>query len=216
MTEELDRLASSIVDDGSGDDVFAHLLPLLAPARLSRYSATWHPLGFLVVRLGEVSSGQLRLHVWTTQARPTQLPNWPIHTHIFELHSHILVGAVINDWYEVQPGPSGRSRLYEVAYRGTTSTMKASPTYVDCVRTLRKSFVAGASYVVDRGQYHATEVADGRFAATIVVAGNPVDAAPMVVGSRDGDGVYTYERVECSAMGLIPLVADLTSRMKRA
>src|SRR5438132_13498275 len=186
MTDMSDRLARSISGKGKREDVITHLLPLLAPTHLEAYSATWHPLGFLVVRLGEVPSGQLRLHIWTSNSRPIQLPNWPVHTHIFELQSHILVGTVTNEWYEVKPGNPGYSRLYEVAYRGTTSMMNATSNYVDCACTLQESFDPGSNYVVDREQYHATEVADGRFAATIVLAANPVDAVPIVVGSREG------------------------------
>ncbi len=213
MTEELDRLAKLIMVDGRREDVVANLLRVLEPPRLSSYSATWHPLGFLVVRLGLATSGQLRLHIWISAERPIQLPNWPIHTHMFELHSHILVGTVTNEWYDVRSGPSGRSRLYEVGYEGTSSTMKATPAYVDCLQSLRESFVPGNRYVVDRNQYHATNVTDGIFAATIVVAASPIQTPPMVVGSRDGLGVYTYDRQECSVGKLKPIVAELTSQM---
>jgi hypothetical protein len=69
---------------------------------------------------------------------------------------------------------------------------------VRCELSSEKRFVSGDRYRVARGAYHATEVADGEFAATVVLTSATSDRAPLVLGPRNGPSTYRYRRQLCS------------------
>ncbi|MEO0454918.1 MAG: hypothetical protein AAFY98_12410, partial [Verrucomicrobiota bacterium] len=52
----------------------------------------------------------------------------------------------------------------------------------------------GESYCVRSGQIHASEVVYGRAAATLVLLSENVAGTSVVVGSRDGESKYTFDR----------------------
>jgi hypothetical protein len=54
----------------------------------------WHPTGFVVFHLGEISQrvGRLRLHVWPSGGQKDLPGHPPIHSHSWELSSPVLAG----------------------------------------------------------------------------------------------------------------------------
>jgi len=162
--------------------------------------AAWHPLGFIHFSLGEVRRGdKLRLHVWPRMHRRTQEPPLPIHDHIFDLESEVLAGSLLNRFFSVEGDTATPThRVFEVLYDGDVSALRATEQTAQCQQISERLFVSGDRYRVARGAYHATEVADSEFAATVVLTTAISDRAPLVLGPLSGPGTYRYRRQLCS------------------
>src|SRR5690348_4330053 len=146
----------------------------LAAVRESRWSPTavWHPYGFLVVKL-PASDAQvsMRLHIWPTQERITQVPHWPIHSHPWSMVSSILCGELINESFEVSRcgQNAAEHQLYRVRYKEKCSMLEATNISVVYRSTSRLKYCSGDEYELGAGCFHTTEVSQGMFASSIVV-----------------------------------------------
>lgn len=163
------------------------------------FSANWHPLGFIHVKLPVSQSGaSLRLHVWPEHTRSVQDPAWQVHDHVFALTSFVLVGALNNYEYSVDEtdvGPTGR--IYEVSYDSLVSVLHASTRLVKHELRLLTTQECGSIYRIPRGIFHSTEVPIGQFASTIVLSDDVSAKPPLVVGDLNGGAEYRYVRELC-------------------
>lgn len=170
----------------------AALRGLLAEVRREPPPGAWHPTGFVVLPLLHDEHGALRLHLWPAGPRESGRPCWPVHDHVWRLRSQVLGGAVQSHDYEVRDDPQGEAMLYAVQYGVQhRSCMRRSGRRVRVTAAKPRRIEAGHRYTVAAGAFHASRVAVGDFAATLVATQRTDRAHPWVVGPRDGP-----ERVE--------------------
>jgi hypothetical protein len=177
-------------------DLYSCLATIAArlPELSSSITPLWHPLGFVSCIVEPRALDHLvRLHYWPKKDRRPKSPDWPIHTHKFDLSSLVLLGQVRDIQY--RPAEGDRFGVYAVRYQGDDSTIVPThketsiETVVDAVRS------AGESYSVPIGTFHQTVVSIDAEALTLVVCTNFSEADPLVLGSSEA-GVYSYHRAE--------------------
>ena len=75
----------------------------------------WHPLGFVsCVIKDDANEATVRVHYWPKGERRVKNPDWPIHTHTYDLSSFILAGRIRDLQYRVRSGEA--LTVYEVSY----------------------------------------------------------------------------------------------------
>lgn len=84
----------------------AHWRQAVESALSNSKSARWHPNGFMVFRLDEVSEGDLRgsrrVHIWPGGVERKEMPGHPtIHSHDWELQSLVLAGKYSDVIFEI-------------------------------------------------------------------------------------------------------------------
>lgn len=162
----------------------------------------WHPTGFVVATLHQCDAGALRLHVWPAERRVYGAPLWPIHDHAWALCSLVLVGEVGSARMEVRPDAAGRYRRYAVAYgHERRSRLIAEPTRVAGRPGPMQATGAGGIYTLAAGEFHASAVAKGQLAATLVATQTQTqgDRRPFVLGPADGPATVDVQRPAVAA-----------------
>lgn len=157
--------------------------------------AVWHPTGFVVLTLLRRHGGALRLHLWPEGVRELGRPCWPVHDHVWHLRSQVLAGQVESRGYAVTDDPHGRAVLYAVGYgEGRSSCMRRSERRVRVEALPPARIAAGERYEVAAGEFHASTVAVGDFAATLVATRATARPWPWVVGDLDAPTLVPVER----------------------
>lgn len=175
-------------------------------------SFSWHPLGFVHAEIFRNDAGTRRLHIWLANDRRPKLPNWPIHTHVFDLESRIIFGEVQDTRFKVSATESNdesTKRLYEVNYSSTSSRLVPTTTLVHAVEKTRQHFVAGESYRVPAEEFHSSHVPLRNTAVTLASATLlPDTSAPLVLGDvLAPDHELVYERVPCNAATVLQILS---------
>lgn len=119
-----------------------------------------HPLGFLRLPLtnpNRLAEG-LYLHVWPEGGLAKQEPASPIHCHVFDLESRVLLGALINLEYQVRINSDGEFRLLEAVYEGQQSARIPTHISANCYLTGERVYEAGQVYTLPKGTFHETRV----------------------------------------------------------
>lgn len=156
---------------------------------------TWHPTGFIVVRVLTDERGALRLHLWPTTPREQGQPCWPVHDHIWDLRSHVLCGTVHSHGYDVADDAEGDRTLYAVEYGADDrSRMHRGGQRVRLSARAPERVEAGQRYEVEAGSFHASRVPMGAMAATLVATTLTERVHPRVVGPRRGPTVVPVVR----------------------
>ena len=152
----------------------------------------WHPLGFVscIVR-EEGRTYTTRLHYWPKYERRTKSPNWPIHTHAYDLSSLILDGRIYDIQYKLVAG-SGYA-IYSVEYFGESSTINYTNEKASIAKVTDGVHVAGEEYSIPIGSFHETRVPMDECAVSLVVLSNFSDRRPLVLGRGEGQR-YRYDR----------------------
>ncbi len=178
-------------------------------------SAVWHPYGFLLLKVGVLyDSISVRLHIWPSEDRIRQVPDWPIHCHPWLMRSRILSGLLTNEMYQVIFSESETPhQLYRVNYCGKGSVLEATGTPVELHLISRVDYSLGDEYEVEGGRFHATSVRPGVFTATVVLTADSADHSPCVVGELGGTRSYHYERPACDRRTLEVLLSELQARL---
>lgn len=156
---------------------------------------TLHPLGFCKFSLFHTSEYNLRLHIWLPQQRPIQNVNFTIHNHIWDLTSHILLGKLYHNTYEIKTDmTSPTHKEYDVLYENNKSIMIYTNRMVTCVKSKALELEAGTTYQMFVDEYHDTIVPDNLLTATLVLTTFKTQTSPIVLGPIDGESKYIYDR----------------------
>lgn len=115
---------------------------LIDGAKKNCLSSVWSPFGFSIIYLNPPTSTDIvRLHIWLSNMRPKQVPDWPIHFHSWTLYSRILCGSVTNNIYEVQQNRNGDRELYQAKYiNNNSSTLESTGVRVSCKLLKSKTY----------------------------------------------------------------------------
>jgi hypothetical protein len=116
-----------------------------------------HGNGFIQLDLNP--EGTIRLHVWDDEI-PRQKVATPIHDHVFDLQSTVLLGTLIHETFEV-PDWEGEDYLVYTAQQqeGTQNTILApvSTTPVNASITQRLILGKGSIYTFPAGEFHQSD-----------------------------------------------------------
>ncbi|WP_457934051.1 hypothetical protein LOS73_17690 [Pseudoalteromonas sp. SCSIO 43210] len=180
---------------------------------ISDINATWHPLGFAIVKLLETESLKYRLHIWPAGERKPKYPNWPIHNHIFDLESLVVAGNIGSKNYLVlnsEYGKRSSNLKYIVKYHDTGSEIISTKTYIDVIQDTEQWFNTGEIYKIIRGAFHQSCVHENEFAASLVRTSNErVGTSPTVVGFSGFERVYNCQPSNLPTMKLVELIAGI-------
>lgn len=190
---------------------------LLAAVGEAPPAASWHPTGFLVVRVAHDDAGALRLHLWPEEAREHGRPCWPVHDHVWDLRSRVLCGVVQSVEYSVHEDSHGESALYSVEYGGDhRSRMHHSGRRVRLEEHTVTSLTAGEHYCVHAGEFHTSRVEPGTLAATLVATRLTDRVAPWVVGVADGPTQVPVVRTAVSSAHVAQLLRRVRASLAAA
>jgi len=120
-----------------------------------------HPNGFLQLNLD--GTGFWRLHVWSDELpKPRVAVPTPIHDHIYDFTSKVILGSLRHLVYELEEDPEGSYDLYDV---WAQSTKKDAPLErMDNSRYTARlieasEIMAGDGYSFERFRFHESESA---------------------------------------------------------
>ncbi len=178
------------------------------------FEATYHPLGFIHLKLFKKSNMSLRLHIWPRETRKTQIPAWLIHNHIFDLESYVLCGSINNLRYDVVKAKNKPShRIYEVIYDKCESQIHVTDEFVYCELLELQTFKAGDSYKVDRETFHTSIVELSELTCTLVITSNEIATKPKVLGELEAESSYKYKRTQFDSEELRRVLIELKDKI---
>lgn len=141
----------------------------------------WHPLGFVSCIVStDVSGNVFRLHYWPQNERRPKKPDWPIHTHLFDLSSLVLAGSIRDKQYRTIAGT--QFQPFEVEYVGEDSSIRQSGDTVDILAISESELLPHSCYSVASGVFHESYVQMETEAATLVCCKNHSKKPPIVLG----------------------------------
>jgi hypothetical protein len=141
----------------------------------------WHPLGFVscLVR-SELDHFAVRVHYWPKNERRPKRPDWPIHTHVYDLSSLVLMGRVRDVQFREKTGLE--HAVYSVSYDGDDSAISDTGQHLSIEAQIDDYHSVGEEYFVPKGTFHCTYVSRTEFALTLVALSNFEKASPLVLG----------------------------------
>lgn len=154
----------------------------------------WHPLGFVscVIRNDE-RKYTTRVHLWPKNERRTKNPDWPIHTHAYDLSSLVLNGRIRDIQYRQKTGSN--YVVYSVSYVGQDSSITRTDQHSSIETLVDKFRETGEEYSVLKGSFHQSSVLIDEMAVTLVVLSNFDNTDPLVLGAV-GHKIYPYDRAQ--------------------
>ena len=152
---------------------------------LKEFKITKHPLGFIYIELGHFESTIYRFHIWPKNIRYTQIPNWPIHNHIYNLQSIVLSGKLKQIEYEIIIDNEGDNKLFSVDYNSQGTIKKDLKKRIKLIRRNITNLIQYNSYSFQKDLYHSIHVPKNMLSATFVKTSN-IDnlKKPIVVSSE--------------------------------
>lgn len=148
--------------------------------------ALWHPLGFVsCVLKGTPSDVVVRLHYWPHDERRPKKPDWPIHTHVYDLSSFIIDGRVRDIQYRAKEGRE--YSVFSVSYVQKGSSVDPSKAMMSLDVSTDEYHSVGQEYFIPVGTFHQTLVPEGQSAITLVVQSNFQKSRPLVLGNATED-----------------------------
>jgi len=152
----------------------------------------WHPLGFVSCLIKkEDGSHSVRVHYWPNGERRVKNPDWPIHTHSYELSSLVLSGTVRDIQYSSVIGTD--YSLYSVRYFGEDSEIVRTSEKISVQVSIDAFRHSGDQYSVARGTFHQTQVDSETSALTLVALSDMTGEPPLVLGHAAEES-YPYDR----------------------
>ena len=152
----------------------------------------WHPLGFASCVINIESDDNIyRVHYWPPKERRTKNPDWPIHTHAYNLSSVILLGKVQDIQYKTTTG--SEYSVYKVEYSNGNSEIIKTEESLSLIEEINKTRTTGEEYRVEKGVFHQSAVDYDESAITFVVLSEFTDNPPLVLGGS-GELRYPYDR----------------------
>ena len=151
----------------------------------------WHPLGFVSCVIRDEPDCRVRVHYWPKGERRPKKPDWPIHTHVYDLSSLVLMGRVRDMQYREKIGSD--FSVYSVSYSGDDSSITNVRRKLSVDLLVNQYHVAGEEYSIPVGSFHQTYVPEEESAVTLVALSNFQHTEPLVLGTP-GDQSYPYIR----------------------
>ncbi|MGV9267789.1 hypothetical protein ACWDRR_24360 [Kitasatospora sp. NPDC003701] len=177
--------------------------------------AVAHPLGFYclpVLREGECG---VCVHVFgPLTPAPSRVAGPPeIHCHSWELKSSVLYGRVGNLKVRVFDEPRRPThRAFEVHSRAGTDEIRPTPRLVRWEPVGEQRSARGETYTLAAGEFHATLLAAGAPAATVVLGRSVPGPVDVVLGPVDGPARRVVRRL-CDAAQTARIAGEAARRI---
>ncbi|MEZ9893426.1 hypothetical protein AB4356_13715 [Vibrio lentus] len=182
MHSLFEEIYHQIIREESDVEVFQLLKTVVDNYTL--FEPTWHALGFIHCKLGEFSKGTLRLHIWPSNENHDFEQKEKIHDHRFSLRSHVVVGTISNEIFNIIEGDKNNSEYqsYEVEYLDVGSRLIPTGSY--CNIELEKSYITrdNDSYSVSSEELHRSTSLASSFSLTLVATFNHINKPPIMLG----------------------------------
>lgn len=178
----------------------------------------WHSNGFVVCTLdaadwGITDGGALRLHLWPAGERVRLASNPPVHDHVWDLASRVIVGRLHERRYEIENDPDGRYEPYWARYgKGRDSVLEPSGRRVRLVRTETIAHEAGSIYTLEAHRLHSSHARRGQLTATLMRTGPVSDESPRVIANA-GRPPLGYTRPVVEPARLNELLDELVEEL---
>lgn len=162
--------------------------PLYADLRKREFRPRVHPNGFIQLNLDV--TGNLRLHVWPDDDRVSgQDSDHPIHDHIFDMHSIVLCGGLIQRVYTATLTPKALAGHFYFTHeihianysKAHESTLDPTGVKVNLDPPEDKQICARAEYVQGAGTFHESIPAEGQLTATLMHKYNVYQGIPRIL-----------------------------------
>jgi len=179
------------------DKDFTHkmieLLDILIDTNDIYKNTTWHPLSFIILKLGD----NIKLHIWPDTKRALS-PEVSIHSHQHDLISFILTGEITNLTYKVKGNENGNFAIYNGSYEDNYETRILTKTQnrVECELINKVTYKTGDSYQVNHYDYHTSFVPTNKFTSTLVVTLGRKN--PIIIGDKNDKDKFIYKKMECN------------------
>jgi hypothetical protein len=168
------------------DSQWPHQLAKIIRPFEASLTPTWHPLGFIHVKLaqGEVNDS-FRMHVWSSAYRDSREQGEKIHDHLFHIKSRVVFGSIKNVRYQFIPKVGGGHRVVQVDYAPQHSSLRETGIYGNLEEVSGDLFQAPTEYMVSKFELHETFLAASDLALTVVHTTEPEDYKPRAIFKRD-------------------------------
>ncbi|MFD8726847.1 hypothetical protein [Streptomyces sp. NPDC059611] len=178
----------SPADRTTAGDLAVSVLRAVAEGRRS-LSAVRHPLGFLCLPVLRDGARGVCVHLFGAGSEGGEGDAPLVHAHSWSLVSLVLFGHVTNHSVRVVDDPVAPThRVYEVrSGPDGTDEVRGTARFVRGVPDGFGHSTAGDVYVVRPGEFHATVVAGGRPAATLVLGETQPGSKDMSLGLLSGE-----------------------------
>lgn len=149
-----------------------------------RVRATRHPLGFVCIPVERSGDHGVCVHVWNAGLPRAGLTTSTIHSHSWDLVSHVLYGNVRNELIDVADAPDDPMyRVFEIHSWGDVDEVRETSRLVRCEVSAAELNRQGDTYSLDAGHFHATTVTGE--AATVALGTVRPAATDLSLGGID-------------------------------
>ncbi|BCL12459.1 hypothetical protein [Micromonospora sagamiensis] len=188
------------------DDVAGRRRPLLAVR---------HPLGFTCLPVNRTGRDGICVHAWPAEPPAVQPTTSTMHSHSWDLLSHVLHGRIRNELIEVTEAPADPAwRVYEVHSRGDVDEMAATDRLVTAAPATVETHSAGNSYALRAGGFHTSEVDPGQPAVTVVLGRATPGLCDLSLGAVDGCS-HRVRRDRCDAAETARMAREIARLVAR-
>jgi hypothetical protein len=140
-----------------------------------------HPLGFIYIRF-PIMHNFLRLHIWPRGKRARQEPFFPIHNHIYDFTSYVLLGPIRNIVYRISELATGAHQLFSVEYLPESSNLIPTKKSIAIQVSDDNLIQAGHFYQMAQAQFHESIVDEDSMTVTLLSTCYTTQKTPFVVG----------------------------------
>jgi hypothetical protein len=161
-------------------------------------AAVAHPLGFFCLPLIRTYGSGLCLHYWQADGRAARVPSGQVHSHNWDLLSHLLLGAMSNRLMSVVPDEDSRDELYVVRSKASGDFIRPTGQRVRSTVCAVEQYTAGATYEMRAGTFHTTSTPESEPVITVVVGIQQATKRNLLV-DRSGRTARQVIRRECTS-----------------
>ena len=161
-------------------------------------TAVSHPLGFVCLPVIRAGDDGVCVHVWLADRPPAEPTTSPMHSHSWDLLSHVLYGEIHNETLSVEDEPDAPThRVYEVRSHGDVDEIYATARLVRPATGALDIHPPGAAYTLRAGDFHVTDVPPGQAAATVALGRMRRGAHDLSLGPINGH-THLVRRLHCT------------------
>lgn len=178
-----------------------------------------HPLGFLSFKVGYLAefNGAVRIHYWPNSKREYKEPRWQIHTHTFDLESHVLLGTIKNINYKIDELSGKKFYIYKAFYEKNSTQIKYAGKEVKLSTFKMHDINPGESYSIEKNTFHESVVQESQECLTFVIERNKnTETHPLIAGETIlNTAPPEFEYRSANAAGMISTIERYLEIIKK-
>lgn len=177
--------------------------------------AVRHPLGFTCLPVTRAGPDGICVHAWPARPPAVRPTTSAIHSHSWDLLSHVLHGRIHNELIEVTEAPADPAwRVYEVRSHGDVDEMAATDRLVTAAPATVETCRAGHSYALRAGGFHTSTVDPGQPAVTVALGRVAPGRSDLSLGAVDGHS-HRIRRDRCDVAQTARLAREIARLLAR-